>query len=503
MTNPSLAGQSTFRLTKLVVVMGALLLTGCAVTPEPLSGALTPQDLAAERSAMYQNQEPLTGPLTLDEALARAVKYNLEHRVKLLEEAVARDQLDVANFGLLPKLTAAAGYTSRDNELGSSSQDLATGAQSLVPSTSTDRSRGTADLTLSWNLLDFGVSYYQAKQQADRVLAAQERRRKVVQQLMLQVRRAYWQAAGAQALQDSIKPILEQADAALKDSRKIESERLRSPLESLTYQRQLLDLVTQLEDIQTELSQAQPRLAALINLEPGKSFQLAVPTELRAPVVNLPLEKMEEVALQRRPDLMEARYNERIGVNETRRAMASLFPGLEFSIGAHRDNNSFLVNNSWRDAGVRVSWNLFNLLSAGSIRRAADNQLAVAREQHLALNMAVLSQVHIAYREFLGRQRQFELSTTLNRVDQDVLKHTRNAAQSSAQGKLQEIRASASAAMSTLRLYDRYSNLQSAYGQVLATLGLDPLPDEMRSHDLAAVKEGIRSMEATWVRNLQ
>ena len=34
------------------------------------------------------------------------------------------------------------------------------------------------DLGLSWNVLDFGVSYYQSKQNADRLLVAQERRRK-------------------------------------------------------------------------------------------------------------------------------------------------------------------------------------------------------------------------------------------------------------------------------------------------------------------------------------
>ena len=32
--------------------------------------------------------------------------------------------------------------------------------------------------------------------------------------------------------------------------------------------------------------------------------------------------------------------------------------------------------------------------------------------------------------------------------------------------------------MSELRLYQAYGELESAYGQLLATLGLDPLPDD-------------------------
>ncbi|MCP6726021.1 TolC family protein, partial [Klebsiella pneumoniae] len=85
---------------------------------------------------------------------------------------------------------------------------------------------------------------------------------------------------------------------------------------------------------------------------------------------------------------------------ETRKAMAKLLPGLEFSVGQHYDSNKFLVNNSWSDAGLRISWNLLNLFSAGPITRAADAQKQVTESQRLALNMAVLTQVHVAYLDF-------------------------------------------------------------------------------------------------------
>ena len=63
-----------------------------------------------------------------------------------------------------------AAYLTRNNVEGSSSRSVFTGQQTLEPSTSTDRDRLVADLTLSWNLLDFGVSYFNARQQADRIL---------------------------------------------------------------------------------------------------------------------------------------------------------------------------------------------------------------------------------------------------------------------------------------------------------------------------------------------
>ncbi|MBV8656311.1 MAG: TolC family protein, partial [Burkholderiales bacterium] len=320
------------------MVMAALA-GGCAVAPQPLSPDEQRAQASANRQALTAQQEPIQGPVTLDEAMARAVKYNLDHRVKLLQEALSERDLDLSNFDLLPKLTLQAGYTARNNVNASSSENVANGTQSLVPSTSEDKHQRSADLGFAWNVLDFGVSYYGAKQQADRVLIAQEERRKVLQLLMQQTRQAYWQAAGAQVLEDKVEPILKQAQQALDDSRKIEKENLKAPIESLNYQRQLLDIVRQLESVRDELAQAKPRLASIMNLEPGQRYSLAPPSGFAIPKVVMPVERMEETALVQRPELVQAAYTERIGVLETRKALAKLLPGVEIDLGGHYNSN--------------------------------------------------------------------------------------------------------------------------------------------------------------------
>jgi outer membrane protein TolC len=479
-----------------------LALSGCAVTTSPISASETVDLITSERSELVKDQEGLSGPLTLNEAMARALKYNLDFRVKTMEEALSQRQFDLSKSDLLPKLTLQAGYSSRDNENASSSKNVSTGAQSLVPSTSQDTSRSSVDLGLTWNVLDFGVSYYQAQQQSDRVLAAQERRRKSVHLVMQQVRPAYWQAVGAQVLEKKVQEVLADARKALLDSRRIESEKLISPFETLSYQRQLLELIRQLEAINDELAQAKPRLASLMNMEPGRNFVLQAPVGLETPKLAVSMERMEETALMKRPELMEARYNERISVTEARKAIAKLYPGVEFYAGPHYDSNSFLVNNNWRDAGLRVSWNLFNILNASAIKQTAEAQKELASKQRLALSMAVLTQTHVAFREYKGKLNQFELSDELDGVEQKLLGYAKNATRSDYQGKLQEVRASASALMSELRKYQSYGALQGAYGQVLATLGLDPLPETINSHDLNAVRDAVASMESRWASEL-
>ena len=62
----------------------------------------------------------------------------------------------------------------------------------------------TADLGLTWNILDFGVSYFTAHQNADRALIASERRRRTIQNLAQEVRFNFWRAAAAQELRDKV-----------------------------------------------------------------------------------------------------------------------------------------------------------------------------------------------------------------------------------------------------------------------------------------------------------
>lgn len=473
------------------VAAACLCLAGCAVVPHPITMKERVARLADDKAAMFRDQERVTAPLTLADAMARAIKYNLDNRLKLLEEAVSKRQLDLANYDLLPKLTMAAGYAGRDSYAAQSSRDVFTGRQSLVPSTSQDKNRRTADLGFTWNILDFGVSYYQAQQQADRTLIMNERRRKVVHSLMQQVRVAYWFALGAQEMESKVDPLLKEVAGALEDSRRVEQEKLRSPIETLNYRRHLVDIVRQLEAVRDELAQAKPRLAALMNVEPGTDFRLALPPELIEPALDGSIDAMERAALVNRPELVEAQYNERIGVLETRKAMAKLLPGVEVSLMQRYDTNSFLVDNQWAEAGLRISWNLLNIFSGPQIIQTAEAQEKVAKMQRLALGMAVLSQVHVAYRDFAGRKRQFELFTQLHDLDTKIFEQVRNARQSSAQGKLAEIQAEVNALFSQLRRYQTYGALQGAYGTMLTTLGADPVPDTVSSYDVPALARSI------------
>src|SRR6185436_12202134 len=67
----------------------ALVLAGCAVSTPKLDESARERLAVEAQQKMFANQEPITGPLSLAEATARALKYQAEHRQKQMEEAAA------------------------------------------------------------------------------------------------------------------------------------------------------------------------------------------------------------------------------------------------------------------------------------------------------------------------------------------------------------------------------------------------------------------------------
>ncbi|MFI8222147.1 TolC family protein [Pseudomonas sp. NPDC085632] len=476
----------------------ALAISGCAVTSEPIERSVSEQRAKTDLQSMYKDQEPLRGPLTLHQAMARAVKYNLEGRLKIMEEALAKRQLDLASFDMLPRMALDAGYVGRNNVNASSSQSVRTGTQSLEPSTSQDRDRDVADLTMVWNVLDFGVSYISAKQQGDQRLIVQERRRKVINTIVQDVRSAYWRAMAAERLLKQIDSLMARVDTARRDSESMSSQRIGDPVQALGYQRSLIEATRQLEEQRRALSLAKTELATLINLPLGTNLTLATDDGYQVPELKVDLAKLEQEALTSRPELREQDYQTRISAAETRKAMLRLLPGLEFSAGGHYDSNSFLVEQGWADYGVKVTWNLFNVISAPAAINVAKAGEEVASARRQAMSIAVLAQLYVANANYQEAKRQFKTNQQLSDIDGQIVGQLRNRHQAAGIGELELIQGELNNLQADLRRDLSYADLRNAYGQIFASAGLDPLPDQVQSTEVQSIATALANRESAW-----
>lgn len=460
----------------LAAVSAMALLSACAVTPTPFTTEEFAAQAKADRTAMFDGQEALAKSLTLNDAVMRVLKYNLDKRSKMMETALALGQLDLDRYDLLPKLTANAGYTERSEPNATRSRDLYTQTTSTSnPTYSADRFAVTADLGLTWNILDFGASYYTAHQNADRALIAEERRRKTVANLVQEVRFTFWRAAAAQALKAKVTETVKSAEAALKDSERVEAEKLRNPTESLRIQKTLLESIRQLEAIDQELTTAKAELAALINVQPGSDFRLDVPDNggMTVPQWPMSVAEMEEAAMVNNPDLREQDYQSRIAVNDTKKEILKLFPGVTLSLSRQYDQNSFLMDNHWNEVGTKITWNLLNLLSGPDRIAHSETAEDVAQAKRVALRMAVLAQVHVISTQFDSAARQFERADKLWKIEKRLADAAGNQARSGAQNEIERISTETSSIAAELRRFQTYAQMQSAYGKLQSTIGAD------------------------------
>ncbi|SFX70888.1 Outer membrane protein TolC [Pseudomonas sp. NFACC36] len=478
----------------------ALVVSGCAVTSEPIDRNVSEERARTDRQNMYKDQEPLNGPLTLHQAMARAVKYNLEGRLKVMEEALAKRQLDLASFDMLPRMALDAGYVGRNNVNASSSQSVETGTQSLEPSTSQDRDREVADLTMVWNVLDFGVSYISAKQAGDQRLIVQERRRKVINTIVQDVRSAYWRAMAAERLLKQIDSLMARVEAARNNSQSMSEQRIGDPVQALGYQRSLIQATRQLEEQRRALSLAKTELATLINLPLGTELTLATPDQYEIPELKVDMARLEQEALASRPELREQDYQTRITAAETRKAMLRLLPGLEFSAGGHYDSNSFLVEQGWADYGVKVTWNLFNVISAPAAIDVAKAGEEVAAARRQAMSIAVLAQLYVANANYRDALRQFKTNQQLSDIDGQIVGQLRSRHQAAGIGELDLIQGELNTLQADLRRDLSYADLRNAYGQIFASAGLDPLPDEVQSTQVQSIATALANREAAWAQ---
>ena len=464
-----------------VVVMGLVLLeSGCAVMPTPLTQEEIQQRVQEDLAQLTQYQEPVARPITLFEAMARALKYNLETRVQGLKEMVTHRQLDLAHYDMLPKVVADAAYNGRSNFAGASSRSLETGQQSLVSSTSSDKNIFTANLALSWDVLDFGLSYVRAEQAANDVLIAEEDKRRIANRVIQDVRAAFWKAVGAERALGRLAFLQDWVTQALGEVHLIRERALADPLTSLQYERELLSAQREIQQLYQELSLSRIHLAELMNLDPGEPYELAVPDH--PPLVSKVSEKLEDLeyrALMNRPELRKVDYQKRINAKETKAAILELLPNLNVYMGGNYDSNNFLFHNNWLNYGAKVSWNLLNVFRHPVRLQVIDAQEKVLDMQSLALTMALMSQVHVSVAQYHAAMKDAATGKRYLETQMAIAEQVQRAWSLNRLSEHLVIREKMQGLVAELRYESALAKLEMAYANVLAAIGEDPFPTDI------------------------
>ncbi len=487
-----------------VLSLAALPLAGCAVSPSPLSEGDLSQLASKTIAGVAGNQEPISGPIDLHQAIARALKYNLDHHVEIAEYAVRERELNLAHYSMLPTIVANSGYASRDKVNASNSENVATGAQSLATSTSQDKRLTSTDATFSWNILDFGLSYVRARQAADKALIQNELRRKITLRIIEDTRAAYWRAVSAQRLLGQLKRVGAQAQSVEQDARKLSEDRETSRITALTYQREIIEVQRTIGELSRELKVAHAQLGALMNVPPGTHFTVVDGKSARRTLPRAPLPELISIAVANRPELKEVAYKARINSHEAHAALLEMLPGLNIYAGANSDSNSFLLHNHWQSWGAKASWNLLKVFSYPARRAVVEEQDELLKTRALAVTMAVMTQVYVSRIRYAHAQHEYATAQRYRDVQNILLKQIRAEAAADRVSKQTLVREELNLLVAEAKLDAAHAGVEGAWAQAEASLGLvspDPPAPAASVRDVAAALRA-RAWNASWTTSV-
>lgn len=338
----------------------------------------------------------IDAPLTLENAVDYALKYNLEAAVIKLERNIQQEAAIGARLKMLPSLTAD-GEASRRNRYAASYSDYLLYEGTENYSYSSEKDKRTYSLNLSWDLVDFGISYYQYKQSIDRVRIAEQRRKRVIQNLKLDVTKAFWHVQVAQEavqMADKLVGRLQEREKILKDQ--LES-RTVSEIVILETAAALAEMKIKLSGFERELHNHKLKLASLIGLPGEKDFNVAkVDFNKKIQPINFDLEQLETEALLKRPELYEQDLEERITAYDARITTAKTLPHPSIFWRYECDKNKYLYYDDWQVAGFKVSFNLLSIPQDISHRSAVLQKKKLIKKRRLSIASAILTQLHIA-----------------------------------------------------------------------------------------------------------
>jgi multidrug efflux system outer membrane protein len=428
-------------------------------------------------------------PLSLDEMIDIAVSRNLDLFVKAEEIAIQEDQATRVRWQLLPNLD----YGFQDQRR---SQNTASYSKFLNPALNVGpplyqigapQHGQTWNLALAWNVLDFGVTYFRARQAQNKATQEIFEYERIRNNLILRIVSSYWRAVFAKrAIQrmEELLPIM--LDQTAKLNRELEGKVYLSKAQGLAklayfYQREIQvrgyndrnDSSDPTQGYEKEYESALLDLATAMQLPPGAALDVALPEGELGLEADLPSTgELFDLALQYRPELYQRDLDVKITKDDVTIAMIQQFPSLRLFNINNYDSNPFLLHNNWYLAGASIAWNLLDVPSNMMGHVIATETVERAYRNRLLLSQGVLSQVSLALIQFTQNKEQFDIAYKVYKANKAVADLAEAESLVGKKSKLEALQSKIDTNLSLNNVQKIYAELQSNLEQLNNSIGL-------------------------------
>lgn len=447
-----------------------LLLTSCSAPPPDQPGR---EAKAAEDVKNYDSHIVLPeAPLSAEDSVALAVKNTLETSMFEREEAIRKELAHQAWYKMLPGMKVDFDRSMRNTVKATNSADLETHKESLATNFSSERGSRTYGVSMLFNVLDFGLSYYGARQAENKILIAEYDYQRVLQNLSLNATQAWWRYATAHQAEVEalvlVKAVEEQiatldrflADSSIQRDRGLES------------QKQLLQLLNKLQGFSREAAIARAGLAGVLGLKPGQEMVL---TSVQVPEVKeyqlFDVPALEELALRNRPELFTEDLQEKISRDNVRMAILKLLPSPTTVLDHKWDMNPHLYANYWYSIGQKVAFDFLRIpVKLGDIKMAKMETEEV-RYRRMAMAIGILSQLHLSVIEYQSAADRALSTSEIDRIQKELLEVTQLMVESGSLGKETYLTSQIYRFLARVQHMETYGLMQVAVAQIRNAIG--------------------------------
>lgn len=353
------------------ILMAILVLGQLALAQE------TAPQAQAETQSQVQTPSPApTAPrLTLKEAVAATIRQNPDLLAAGSASEAAKYAVDQAAAGYSPTLSLSTNYTHSDSTRGSTS--VVSGGQLLYNGSGSGGNSIQDSLSSSLNarlpLYDATLepNLRQAKESKN---ATQYDQEKTAQELILQVRTAYFQTLLDQQLIEIQQQGVLNNQLRVKQAQGFYEAGTAAKVEVTQAQAALSSAELELSKAQAALEVDWVTLNTLMGQPSQASYELEAPTLPAIP--DWTADSLMKVAADQRPELQAGWSRIKAQLARVDAAVAGRFPTLSASMGYNLNGQPTPFNRTW-SAGIVFSWALFD----GGADRARAAQAKATAEQ--------------------------------------------------------------------------------------------------------------------------
>jgi len=365
---------------------------------------------ATQEPNQYPDIEPLkinengdVITLTLAQAMDYAIENNLDAQVSELRLLASRRQIGLEKLQAFPQAELTGRVSGRSNRGASSSRSILSGQQSLEPSFSSDQITRFYQLQTTWNTIDVALAVLNSKTASDEAKVVAYQHQKVKNNIRRDVFIAYVSSLFAQEIGELIPLFERQAEKTMQSIRTASAEQLMSKEQAFEASDAILSSLREIRTRHEELQGSVFELKSLLGLSPGTEIRLSkegVPKyEDLARTIGKDVADLELMALKNRPEVQESKLNIDIAKRSRRQEIWGALPGGEFVLAWNRDSNSFLNDDRWVNYSASLVQSLVNLMTLPANLRWAQTEIDLEEKRYEALALAVMFQVHLAYRQ--------------------------------------------------------------------------------------------------------